>query len=282
MPTPLKYPLFELNPQQFEQLCIELIAASTEEGSAVLSDKPKWLDAVIGRVSKDGVKTTAVGVSHRTTFHPLGLNHFFDRLSREEIKFDEYVFITSSPLQDIHHKMLESEAARTLGRPIRLLGQNAVLALLDKHPSIAAKYFKNIQKRVKLRTASEIISVFGVVLSLLGLIGSFHEFRQPAPLNPASFGTQIASVEESLDRLKTLEAGLQELKNELRSKSDEAVRISKEYEDAMKLKALTKEQLEQVKLAVGTQSRVEVFMNYFLGFVLGVAGSVLATIITDR
>jgi hypothetical protein len=266
MPPPLKYPLFELTPEQFEQLCIELITSSTEERSAVLSDKPRWLDAVIGKVSKDGVKTMAVEVSHRTSFHPLGLNHFFERLSREERKFDEYVFITSSPLQDIHHKMLDSAAARALGSPIRLLGQDEVFALLDRYPAISAKYFKSLRKRVKLRNASEIISVVGVIFSLLGLGASFYEYRKTPPLKPDSFGTQITSVEESLARLKALEAGLQGLKEELKSKSDEAARVSKEYEDAMKLKALTKEQLEQVKLAVGSQSRAEVFMNYFLGW----------------
>lgn len=282
MPSAASYPLFELSPEQFEKLCVELMSSAAGASSAVFADKPRWIDAVIGTVSSAGTKTIAIEVSHRTNFHPLGLNHFFERLAKEERKFDEYVFITSAPLQDAHRQMLNSSSAKALDRPISLLGQQEVIELLDKNPSIATKYFKALRQQVKRRRAVELASVLGLVASVAGLASSFYALRDSPPLEPASFGSQIASVEESLARLKSLESGLRDLKEELRTKSEEAAKVSKEYEEAMKLKALTQEQLEQIKLAVSGQSKTEVFFNYFWGFLLGVAGSVLATIITDR
>jgi hypothetical protein len=276
-----KYPLFELSPEQFEKLCIELVAASLEGDNAVLSEKPNWIDAVIGSQSPSGAKTVAVEVSHRTQFPPMGLNNFFERLLKEPRKFDEYVFITSSPLRQVHRQVLESATAKSLARPIRLLGQAEVVGLLDKHQDIAAKYFKTLSNRVRIRRLSEFTSILGVAISLFAFATSFYADRE-TPKEASAFSSQIASVEDSLTRLKSLEAGLQDLKSDLRSKSEESARVSKEYEEAMKLKALTKEQLEQVRLAIGSQSQWEVFLNYFFGFVLGVAGSVLATIITDR
>lgn len=277
-----KYPFFELSPEQFEKLCIELYAASIDGSSAVLSEKPRWIDAVIGTVSTTGTKSVAVEVKHRMNFHLRDLDHFIERLSREAQKFDEYVFITSSPLLQKSQQILDSLAVNSLAKPIRLLGQEEIIGLLDRNPEIASRYFKAVRQRVKIRRLSEIVSLVAVAASLAGLTSSFFSYRDTTSTESTSFSSQIESVEESLSRLKSLEAGLRTLKDDLRSQSEESARVTKEYEEAMKLKALTSEQLEQVKLAINSQSRGEVFMNYFLGFLLGVAGSVLATIITDR
>ena len=276
-----KYPLFELSPEQFEKLCIELVATSIEENGVILAEKPRWIDAVIGSLSPAGAKTIAVEVKHRTNIHPRDLNQFYERLLQEHQKFDEYIFITSSPLQQVQRQTLNSAVAKSLAKPIRLLGQEEVIGLLDKHPDIAAKYFKDLRERISKRRRSMLFSVLSIALSFLGFVLSFNDYRE-LPKEDSAFSSQIASVEDSLSRLKSLEAGLRDLKNELRSKSEESARVSKEYEEAMKLKVLTKEQLELVKSAVSAQSRWEVFWNYFFGFLLGVAGSVLATIITDR
>ena len=92
----------------------------------------------------------------------------------------------------------------------------------------------------------------------------------------------MKSVEDSLARLGDLERGLLALKVDLENKARESAQVSKEYEEAMRLKALTSEQLESVRRAVSSQSRSDVFWNYFFGFILGVAGSVVATILTDK
>ncbi|SRR5258708_2531102 len=93
---------------------------------------------------------------------------------------------------------------------------------------------------------------------------------------------QVKSVEDSLARLNDLELGLKALKVELQQKSDETSRVTKEYDEAMKLKTLTTDQLNEVKKAVGFRGGMDILRDYFSGLFLGVAGSVLATVITDK
>lgn len=97
-PTPLKYPLFELSPKEFEDLCIDLVAASDDKSAAVLAGKSLCIDAVVAKGSKAGVTKSAVEVKHRTSFQPSSLLAFIQRAAQEKEKFNEYIFVTSAPL----------------------------------------------------------------------------------------------------------------------------------------------------------------------------------------
>ncbi len=129
-------------------------------------------------------------------------------------------------------------------------------------------------------TVTFVTSSAGVLVSVISLLFSIVPFTKDKERD--SFESQIQAVEANLNSLKALERSLSALKKELQTTSEESARIKREYEEALKLKAITSEQLEQVKKAVSAQSASDTFLNYFFGFLLGVAGSVLATVITDR
>jgi predicted PurR-regulated permease PerM len=161
-----------------------------------------------------------------------------------------------------------------------LLGQQDVFHLLAKHSDVAAKYFKEVAQKVRQRRLSVSISLLGVVASVVSLFFSIIPFTKDKERD--SFESQIQAVEANLNSLRALERNLSALKKELQTTSEESARIKREYEEALKLKAITAEQLEQIKKAVSAQSTMDTFLNYFFGFLLGVAGSILATVITDR
>lgn len=282
MPDKQPYPLYELSGEEFERLCIDLLVAADSSLAVTTANTPRWIDAVGTRRTKQGDKSVAIETSHRSTFHPEGLRLFLERLSKEERRFDEYIFITSSPIQDIHRELANSNAAKALNAEVRILGQQELIELLNGYQAVAVKYFKSVRERVRMRRVSALISSVAFAASLGGLGSSLYSFFGQKQQPDTQFTTQIRSVEESLSRLTDLEKGLRKLKEELQEKSAESARVTKEYDEAMKLKALTAEQLEQVRKAVNSQSRWDVFQNYFFGFLLGVAGSVLATIITDK
>lgn len=162
----------------------------------------------------------------------------------------------------------------------QLLGQQEVFQLLTKHSGVAAKYFKEVIKRVRQRRLMFVTSSAGVLVSVISLLFSIVPLTKDQERD--SFESQIQTVESNLNNLKALERGLSALKKELRTTSEESARIKREYEEALKLKAITSEQLEKVKKAVSAQPASETFLNYCFGFLLGVASSVLATVITDR
>lgn len=276
------YPLYELSGEEFERLCVELLMAADPQLTISAGEAPRWIDAVGFKKVPNGTRSVAIEAKHRTAFHPEGLRLFLERLAQESTKFDEYIFITSSPIQDVHRQVSNSQAAMSLNAEIRLLGRNDILSLLDQHSYVAAKYFKTARDRQQRQKFAALVSSFAVAVSV-GVLGNLLYDTLRSSAEPSSKLTeQVKTVENSLARLRDLEQSLKALKNDLEQKSVESARITKEYEEAMKLKALTAEQLEQVKKAVSGQSGTEIFLNYFFGILLGVAGSVLATVITDR
>jgi hypothetical protein len=226
------------------------------------------------------VHAVAVQVKHRASFDIATLRSFLGRVERRGNEFDEYILVTSSPLNASVHQVLKSWTTAVSAPRVHLLGQQEVVELLQKNPAIANKYFPAVRRRVTRRRLIGAASGLGAAFSVLALILSLYETL--VPKEKSTFQGQIFAVEDSLKGLRALEQSLQGLKRELEQTSEESNRIRREYEEVMKLKVVTAEQLEQIRKAVSSQSAWEVFLNYFFGFLLGVASSALATIIMDR
>lgn len=276
------YPLYELSGEEFERLCIDLLAADDPDLAISNVGLPRSIDAVGTRKTKQGSQTVAIEAKHRTTFDPKGFRSFLERLAKESQKYDEYVFITSSPIPDAQRQLHSSNAAKVLNAQFKLFGQAEVLALLNNHSAIASKYFKSVQARIKQRKIAASVATVALLISISGIGSGLYSFFGSKIEPKSQLGEQVKNVEDSIKKLNDLETSLNELKKDLQQKSEESARIAKEYEAAMKLKSLTSEQLEQVKKAVGSQSSMEIFQNYFFGFLLGVAASVIANVITDE
>jgi hypothetical protein len=268
--TSSPYSLYELSGEEFERLCVELLMAADPQLTISAGEAPRWIDAVGVRKVSNGTRSVAIEAKHRTAFHPDELRLFLERLAQESKKFDEYIFITSSPIQDVHKQVSKSQAARSLNAEIRLLGRDDILSLLDQHRHVAAKYFKTARDRGQRQKLEILVSTIAAAVSIGVLANLLYDYSLRSRAEPSSKLTeQVKTVENSLARLRDLEQSLKVLKDDLEQKSAESARITKEYEEAMKLKALTAEQLEQVKKAVSGQSGTEIFLNYFFGFLLG-------------
>jgi hypothetical protein len=282
MSTSTPYPLYELSGEEFERLCVELLMAADPQLTISAGEAPRWIDAIGIKKTPTAPRSVAIEAKHRTAFHPEGLRLFLERLAKESRKFDEYIFITSSPIQDVHRQVVATQAAKSLNADIKLFGKDDILSLLDQHRHVAAKFFKTARKRQQKQKFAALVSSIAAAASVSFMANLVHDSLRSRFEPSSKLTEQVKSVENSLARLRDLEQSLRVLKDDLEQKSTESARITKEYEEAMKLKALTADQLEQVKKAVSGQSGTEIFLNYFFGFLLGVAGSVLATVITDR
>src|SRR5258708_17216627 len=276
------YPFDELSPEEFERLCVDLLVAAYSDLSLSTAESPKWIDAIGTRNTPRGAHSVAVEVKHRSTFIPDVWRLFINRLSERDRKFGEYIFIPSSPIQDGPLQETKTRAAKTLKAEILLLGRADVIILLNRFPVIAAKYFKNVWDRVRRRKVTSGIGVIAATLSVGGISSGLHSMFGLKPESKSQLSEQVKSVEDSLARLNDLELGLKALKVELQQKSDQTSRVTKEYDEAMKLKTLTTDQLNEVKKAVGFRGGMDILRDYFSGLFLGVAGSVLATVITDK
>lgn len=282
-----KYPLFDLSAAEFERLCVELLA---REGMLYIGMESNLsFDFVAQSVLGNGsTRNTAVEVKHRKSFSMDDLKSFIDKVSHAESShFNYYVLMTSAPLNDAVSQQLathyNNQAEDPHALPFRVLGQTEILELLNKNPTVAEKFFKSVRKRVVLQDVYAWSSIVAMAFSVIaGIVGNFAWFHVGDQQEKTSFENQIIAVEQSLNGLRTLEQNLQKLKVEMEQTDQDSARIRKDYENALKLKSVTTEQLEQIKKAVVSQDTWDVAWNYFLGFILGIAASVLATVITDR
>jgi hypothetical protein len=275
------FPIFELSSQDFEKLCLDLFAAEGGSYRLIHDDKNRWFDIFGEKTAANGVSSSvAVEIKHRKTFHPENVGLFVDRLSKSDLHFDEYIFVTSAPITAERRRVTHAKIISNSKFNIQLLGQHEVFQLLLKYPKISTKYFKSVSQKIFQRRVTVVTSFAGISVSLFSLVLTIIPLAEEK--EKSSFESQIQSVETNLQGLKEVERNLIELKKELQATSVESAQIKMDYEAALKLKAITSEQLEQINKAVNSQTSTDTALNYFFGFLLGVAGSILATVITDR
>jgi hypothetical protein len=62
----------------------------------------------------------------------------------------------------------------------------------------------------------------------------------------------------------------------------ERYRIKNEYEETLKLKDITEEQLSIIRKSLNTQNTSKMILNAILGFIFGVASSITGTVIYEK
>lgn len=93
---------------------------------------------------------------------------------------------------------------------------------------------------------------------------------------------RIESVERALANLKDLEQQLTGIRKDMVETEQARKAIEEKYAKAKELEKLTDEQFEAVQAALRSQSWRRTLVDYLLGFILGVAGSLTASVIYLR
>jgi hypothetical protein len=277
--TAPRYPIFEISPLEFEKLCLELLQA--EGGSYSLGKQSAYDIEGMRLHAQGGEEKIAIEVKHRSHFQMQDLKKSISKIQTVSEKIDTFIYITSAPIsakqqQETNQKLIDNPS----DLQIKVLGQQDLYALLSKHRKIADKYFKTATAKKNKRFFWLTSSTVMVVFSALSLVST--TWKEMMNHETTTFEDRIDAVEKNLRGLKSLEESLKDLKAELQEKSAESARIKLEYEEALKLQSFTEEEIDRFKKAASATSPTDTFLNYLYGFILGVFGSILATIITDQ
>lgn len=277
--TALRYPIFEISPREFEKLCLELLQA---EGGSYSLGKQSAYDIEGMRLHAQGdEEKIAIEVKHRSHFQMQDLKQSISKIQKVPEKFDTFIYITSAPISARQQQeTIHISVGNPSGLQIKVLGQQDLYALLSKHRAIADKYFKTATAKKNKRLLWLTSSTVMVVFSGLSLVST--TWKEMINHETTTFEDRIDAVEKNLRGLKSLEESLKDLKAELQEKSAESARIKLEYEEALKLQSFTEEEIDRFKKAASATSTTDTFLNYLYGFILGVFGSILATIITEQ
>jgi hypothetical protein len=113
--------------------------------------------------------------------------------------------------------------------------------------------------------------IAGITMNLIS-IG-----RPQAPLDQ-----RIETVERAIGSLRNLEQNLTDIKDEMVDTERAMQAIKEEHAKAKELEKLTEEQYDAVKATLRSRSWQQTVLNYILGFILGAASSLTASVIYSR
>ena len=110
---------------------------------------------------------------------------------------------------------------------------------------------------------------------IVALVGHFS--KQPQPLDK-----RIQTVETTLTSIRDLEGYLGKIKDDMVATDVAARELNKRYAKAKELEKLTDSQRQTLKQILQAEKWWRTLLNYGLGFVLGVASSLIASILYER
>lgn len=269
--------LYELTSNEFEKLCAEILKAQGFERVEFVG-APGAQQQAMDIIGETGGQKIAVQVKHTKQLSLSNVRKIIAQVQASPYQPKQLVIMTSatlSPSLKSSIQELPSDIA------VKLIDHDEVLRALNDYPKIRRSQLEPAHRRT-IRQRWELTSgVAAAVSSIVALLfsGSISLFVQPEkPL----LQERIETVERAIGNLKDLEKQLTDIKGDMIETEKVAKAIEQEYAKAKELEKLTEEQFEAVKTALRSQSWQKTAFNYGLGFVLGVAASLIANVIYSR
>jgi hypothetical protein len=270
MKNNLKYQLYDLTPQKFEEFCADLLNAEYQFDKFFITNGPN--DNGVDILALKGLKKLAVQIKHRYKIHASQLGEEIERYKSLLEFHHEFIYLTSAPLS--------KEVIVNFGSDkIRIISQREIFEMLDKHTDVAQRYFAVVEKKIQETrrwfSASVIGSVLSIMISLLTLFLENQSKEKPLT-------ERINNVEQALNGIKALEQDLESIKSDMIETNLENKRILAEYERMKGLEDIVNEKKESLISVLNYQPWYEKALNYFLGIITGVFTSIVASILYER
>ncbi|MCK4517791.1 restriction endonuclease, partial [Candidatus Babeliales bacterium] len=268
--------LYELNPKEFEELCAEILKAQGFD-RVEFYGRPGEKQQGIDIIGESGDQKIAVQVKHTRQLSLSNVKNIIAQVQASSFQPKQLIIMTSATLSP---SLISSIQELPSDIEVNLIGQDEILQSLNDYPKIRQAKLEPAQRRTIRQRWELHIGVTGAAFSILGLlISGISFFVQPEkPL----LQERIETVERAIGNLKDLEKQLTEIKGDMVETEKAAKAIEQEYVKAKELEKLTDEQFEAVKTALRSQSWQKTAFNYVLGFVLGVAASLISNVIYSR
>lgn len=267
--------LFQLSPREFERLCAEILKVQGIEHVELVSGPN---DQGVDIIGESKGQLIAVQVKHMRRLSQGIVHSIITDVQASSYKPQQLLIMTSATIPSSLRELIQN----VRGITVSFIGQDEVLRALNDHPEIIRLQVEPAQKRtVKQRwelTLGLTAALLSIVASLLLSSGTLF-FAQP---EKPQLQERIINVERAIGSLKDLEKQLVDIKGDMVETEKAAKVIEQEYAKAKELEKLTQEQFEAVKSALWSQAWQKTALNYGLGFVLGIASSLIASVIYAR
>lgn len=266
----LKYQLYDLTPQRFEELCADLLNAEYQFDKFFITNGPN--DDGVDILALKGLKKLAIQVKHRYKIPTIQLEKEIIHYRRLLEFHHEFIYLTSASLSKETIMKFESDK-------IKIISQKEIFELLDKHTDVAQRYFTIVEKKIRKTRRWFSASVMGALISIVVSLSSlFLETKsEDKPLS-----TQIDNVEQALNSIKELEDDLKAIKSDMIETDLKNKKILAEYEKMKGLEDIVNKKKESLNSVLNYQPWYMTALNYFLGLITGIFTSIIASILYDR
>jgi hypothetical protein len=278
-----EFPLYDLSPEDFEIMCFELLVKRNvyfQLRRTINTTDTKVADIVgIYEDFDSSIKNIAIEIKHWMHFN---VNKFVDDLEKRLDFLNDYrtyLFITSAKVSAKQYEEIKNICNNTSNIIIQVQDYSYICNLLLKYPEIGSKYFSSLRVALIKKRITTFISLLSIAVSIISIFSLIRkdQFKE----RELTLNSNISNVESALKSMKNLEKSLYRIKDEMKNTQKASQIIKEEYERAQVLKTLTNEQIKAVNMAVTNKGWISTLWNYAIGFILGIASSYIASLISD-
>jgi hypothetical protein len=265
--------LYNLTPQEFERFVAELLPEAGYSDVRLVGGPG---DHGIDLLGTSEGKTIAFQVKHKVRLSLQDIRKFAEHYFADPSVPRSLVFVTSA---DLPPDAASVAASVPPGAELRFLGRADILRLLKRDPPKPLRWFRVAAKRITKQRFRLWLSALGATASILGVIISLFSVALPPK---ETLDKRIETVERALSSIRDLEGYLSDIKDDMVATEKATLVINQKYTQAKELEKLTDQQIAALQETLQVQNWQRTVLNYVLGFVLGIASSLVASILYAR
>lgn len=273
--------IYDISPDKFEKLAFEILS----------KDDSLRVNPVIGRVigipydftgqlsvNGDTFKSVVGEIKHRKRLSRNEILSLSEKLTSYSKDYKVFALVSSASINMETRTFIENTFKSSGFDEILIYDKGYFDSKISIQGSIA---YKSIEKEKRTKYLASIAAAIGMIGSIVGFIMVGKYFYEA---EDQSLKARINNVQGALNNISNLENYLNSIKSDLEYTAKESAKIQREYKEALKLKELTQEEIIALRGAVGykSQSWWREILEYFLGFILGVAASIVASYCYER
>jgi len=266
--------LYLLTPAEFEKLCAQILRSKGWRGVELIGGPHDQGVDIVGKV--DGLRC-AVQVKHTKQISRHSIEQIINQMIVSAYDPEHLVVMTSACITQPQREEFQKLSN---GRKLTFIDHDEIVGILSETPDIQRTQIESARRRTVRQKRELILGAMGVATSLVGLALSLVMiFNRP---EKPGLQKRIETVEVAIGNLKDLEGQLNSIKTDMVKTEEEARLIKQEYEQAKALEKFTDEQYRAARSALSAHSWKTTALNYVLGFILGIASSLIASVIHSK
>lgn len=263
---------YNLTPREFAQLV-----------ATVLSHSPGFSDVLIATVdqgvdilAKRNGNSVGIEVKHKTHISTQDIQQLVYRHYAHPAAPRDLILVTSA---EVSPDIRSSVSIIPRNGHFEIIDRNDLRNMLSNKTTIQKQYeLVGIQR---LKSQRKLISI-GLIAGIFSILGTVLPIFIEGQFRKAPLDKRIETVENALRSMRDLETYLDEIKRDMLDTQKATELINEKYSQAKELEKLTAVQIAALQSTLQVRNWWWTALNYLFAFVLGIASSLIATVLHAR